>query len=575
MKPAAKAKQRAPKAPPITTSAAREEKPADALAVTGASDLPGLAASGGVSLTRRIAAISRWRENYNPLRGLSFQRAVYMAESYPRGWMADLQWVYFFIEQTDEDLFALCDRRTSRLLEMDYSAVKKKDADEGLAKEQAAFLEERFDKIDNLYEAIEHLAMASFRGYSHCEKWYNDQGELSHLEVVDQWNCVRDGLKGGWKYNPQALQTSYFALDDALVMPIENFLYRDTRRHINRIALFKFLRQSLANKDWDAFVEIYGIPSGVITGPPNIPTDKAADFEAAAREISEGGSGFLPHGSEYKPNNAPRGTSPFKERLEYLSEKLILAGTGGMLTMLARSGSGTLAGGAHTDVFEQIAKAEARKISELINEQLAVEWLDRQFPGKPHAAYFALSANEETKVGEIVAHITGLAAAGYQVDAEEVSERTGYTVKLRASPADADGEDPIDPAAGGLDGKNSDPESGDPPSVENRRLRIYRRMIRNSVRRQVDAGDAVFTRNAVRKLTKAQTEAVQPMLDRVAAFKELPADQLAGALVKFRTDIPRLHAEARLHAPDIDDVWDQVLGTAMVDGLADMPSKAA
>ncbi len=550
----AKAAASMPANPLETILKPRGSNPADATAVTADDSLPGKTAAGAVSLTKRIAAISRWRENYNPLRALSFPRAVTMAESYARGWMADLQWTYSYIEQTDEDLFALLERRTSRLLEMDYAAVKKKDADKGLATEQAAFLEERFNKIDNLYEAIEHLAMASFRGFAHCEKWYNDQGELSHLEIVDQWNCVRDGLSGGWKYNPQALQTSYFALDDALIMPAENFLYRETRRHINRIALFKFLRGSLCQKDWDAFIEIYGIPSGIITGPPNIPTDKAADFEAAAREISEGGSGYLPNGSTYTPNDKPRGNSPFHERLEYLSEKLILAGTGGMLTMLARSGSGTLAGGAHTDVFEQIAKAEARKISELVNEQLAVGWLEEKFPGKPHAAYFALSANEETKVGEIIAHVGALALAGYQVDQEEVTERTGYTVTLKPA---ADGQ----PASlGGLDGRSSDPETGDPASVENRR-RILNRAA-------ATGREAIFKANAAAQDLAARRTSFRPVAERLAAILAIedPAAHKA-AVQKLKDDSARLAVQVIGNAPELAGATHEIIGTALLSGM--------
>jgi phage gp29-like protein len=536
----------------------------------------GLDASGSVSLTRRLAAISRWRDFYDPLAGFNVARARALSEDYTRGWMADLQWTYFFLEGTDPDLFALVDRRTSRLLEMDYTvklAKKATDDDDpkakkpapapnseilsplrALAGEQEDFLREKLEKIDNLYEAIEHLAMASFRGYAHCEKWHGDDGEINHLEIVDQWNVIRDGLRGGWKYNPRAWQSGYFALSPDLVIDPANFLSREVRRHINRIALLKFTSKKLAEVDWDAFGEIYGIPSGVITGPPAVPQGKEEEFRAAAEEISQGGSGYLPYGSLYTKNDMPRAGAPFKERLEFLTEKLILVGTGGMLTMIAKSGSGTLAGSAHTDAFEQIAKGEARKISETINKQLVKPWLEAGFPGQPQLAYFDLSAQEETKLGEIVAHIATLKTAGYQVDADEVCERTGYTVTLVPNAPAGKPQ-----AAGGLDGKNSDPATGDPASIANRAL--------------VDAGRAVFDRHAQRRLTTAQTEAVLPLLDRIAALKELPADQFAAGLQALRRDLPRLFAEARLHTPDIAAVWEQVLGTALVDGLADLPSK--
>lgn len=556
---------------------------------TAPAQYAGLDASGSVSLLRRIQAISRWRDFLDPLAGFSAAKARSLAEDYTRGWMADLQWTYFFLEWTNPDLFALVDRRTSRLLEMDYTIKisqkatdRKQDAggevdpaagdapgggDEvakglkSLAQEQEQALRERFDKIDNLYEAIEHLAMASFRGYAHAEKWYDELGNLNHLEIVDQWNVVRDGLRGGWKYNPRAWQTGYFGLDDSLKIDPANFVIREVRRHIDRIALAMETSRRLTNVDWDAFGEIYGIPSGVIIGPPNVQPGSAAmaSFLAAAQEISQGGSGALPYGAQYIKNDLPRGDAPFKTRLEFLTEKLVLVGTGGALTMLTRSGSGTLAGGAHAEVFEQLAKAEARKISEILNRQVTNDWLDEDFPGQPKLAYFAMASEEETKLGEIVAHVQVLSGAGYQVDPGEVSERTGYTVTLKSGSAGSG-----QPKSLSVDGRNADPETGDPANLENRRRMLNRA--------GYDAGAAVFDRNARRKLNAAQAQAMGPLLDRIAALKDIPADELGDAVQKLRDDLPRLYAEARLQSPDVANVWDDVLGTALVDGLADRPS---
>jgi phage gp29-like protein len=550
--------KRTPTPPPSQAAALAVRAPflpEDPTASTEVSDIADpTSPSGGVPLLQKIKAISRWRENYNPLRGLSLQRAIDLSECYYRGWMADLQWLYFFIEQTDADLFALVERRTSRLLEMDYVIKTAKDADKGLAQAQSEFLQEKFGMIDNLYEAIEHLAMASFRGYAHCEKWY-EGGELVHLEIVDQWNAVRDGLRGAWKYNPHAAQVGFFGLDASLIMPKEQFLYREVRRPINRIALLKFLRANLSEKDWDAYIEIYGIPGGVLVGPPGIPAEKAAAYEAAAREIAEGGSGYAPNGSEWKPNDAPRGNQPFAERLSYLTEKLILAGTGGLLTMLTKSGSGTLAGNAHADVFEQIAKADARKISEDVNHQLVEDMLEEGFPGKDQVAYFELASTEETKVGEVVAHVVQLCSAGYIVDPAQVQEKTGYTVKLNpAGPAPDAGKE-----AGGIDGKNSDPVTGDPASIANR----------NSP--AAAAGrDAIFLSASASKLTEAKKKVFAPLAARVAALAAIadPAEK-AKAAARLKADSHALYAEALKGMPAIAEAYQAIIGTALADGLAE------
>lgn len=385
----------------------------------------------------RLDVYNRWRERYNPLRGLTVQRAVTMLEQHQRGEFADPCWAYYFVECTDADLFALVERRESALLELPWhispmSAKWRKDDsraakfDQGLADEQIAALGESYNAIDNLYAALAHMGSASFRGFAHLEKYRRADGSIRHLECVDQWNMVRDLLKGPWKYNPAANATTYAALPGENAVDPAEWVIREERRHVDRLGLIKFIRASLSEKDWDAFIEIYGIPNGVVIGPPNVPEGKENEYKSSAKDIAEGGSGYLPHGSEYIPNSGPRGVNPFRPRLDYLTEKLILAGTGGLLTMLTQSGSGTLAGDAHTETFEKIARAEARKISQLFAASIDADILGRLFPGKPTLAYFELAANDELDPDKIVDHASKLSLAGWRIDTAQLEEKTGY-----------------------------------------------------------------------------------------------------------------------------------------------------
>lgn len=510
--------------------------------ITNAAKAKQATPAGGVSLVQRMRSINRWREAYNPLRGLTLGRAVQLGDAYFRGEMADPMWTLFWIEQTDPDLLALMEARLGRLLEMDYHCKVEKEAakkDKTLADEQIASLSERFEKVDNLYEGIEHLGVAPFRGFAHCEQW-ETAGYLTHLEIVDQWNTVRDGLYGAWKYNPEARGATFRSLAEDNLMPSERFLFRQVRRPINRIAITKFVRQCLSDKDWDAFNEIYGIPSGVVIGPQNVPEDKESDYETAAQDIAEGGSGYLPYGSLYEPNTAARGTQPFEARLRYLSEKLVLAGTGGKLTMLTESGSGTLAGGAHKEVFDQIAAGDARRISEVINRQLSKKWIEEDFPGRKVLAYFELAANEEADVGEVVEHVAKLATAGYQVDPEQVSEKTGYTVTLKPAPV---------PAFGG--------PGGDDPAAT----------VANRATAAAAGRDVMFNAAASSRLTMAEAEALSPLLNRLVALERANDAELPALLARFKADLPALRQAALERMPDIAAVWEEILGSAFVDGV--------
>jgi len=385
-----------------------------------------------------VARANRWRDFYNPFRHLNIQRAISMMEFFRRGWFADLEWMYSYLEQNHDTLMALMGRRLDAIAEMDWDiriADDHPEFDETLADEQASALRGVYDNMDNLTGeggAIEHLATSVFRGFAHVEI----QGDRNapHLEPVMQWNIVRDGYRGLWKYNPDSRLCGFESLPDNLIIDPQNFLIAENHRHIDWIALLIFLRKNLAVKDWAGFIEIYGIPSGVITMAQNAPQDPQgkAQWEQAAKSVAEGGSGAIPFGSAYTPNDSPRGTDPFTPYLKYLDEQLILIGTGGKLTMLTESGSGTLAGGAHEDTFQQIAKAHGKRIAGVFNVQFDRQFLADNFPGQPVLAYWQFA--EESDVDAICAQVTALSGAGLKVDAEEIGERTGYTLEDKPEP---------------------------------------------------------------------------------------------------------------------------------------------
>jgi len=343
---------------------------------------------GGTSSGRMgqiVTAANRWRENYNPLRSLTMRRVVELFELAQRGDTAYLQWTFRFIERRYPTLSALISRCESPMMAFDWDIKIKDDvgeSDMAKAEAQREQLRKAYEQIDNLKEAILHLHLAQFRGYAHLQKHRDPDGSIIHLEPLNQWCICRDGMEGNWWWNPDSRSTSTplqflgkgFCIGGD-TLPLDDFIIRVCPRPIDEIGLVNFLRANLCEKDWDGFIEIYGIPGGVVIMPPNVPQGKEAEYEAAARQIAEGGSGALPNGSDYEANDGPQGVDPFTPRLQHLDEQLILAGTGGKLTMLAESGSGTLAGGAHADTFAEIAEARAQEISELFQRHIDAEIL--------------------------------------------------------------------------------------------------------------------------------------------------------------------------------------------------------
>lgn len=407
-------------------------------------------------LTPPGSAQSRFREQHNPLRGLTLAHAVSLLESYPRGDFADLMWTLgapvLGIETADSDLSAILSRRIGALVEMDWNAKPKtgERIDPQAAADQAAAVHDLIDGIDNLYTGIAHLAGAVCRGFAHCEIIEGPGDTVAELRPVDQWHLVRDGIYGPWKYNPEARQTTYRSLSTQPDLPLDRFLLRQVQRPILHTALVKHIRSLLSEADWGAFSERYGLANGLISMPPDVDSADEAYYLAAAQSYAAGGTVALPDGARLFPNNPDKGsgTAPFRDHLDYWTEKLVLVGTGGLLTMLAESGSGTLAGNAHADTFDQLARADARDIGEIINRQLVIPWLARRFPGQPDLAYFEIAFREEVETSEVVEDAATLAAAGTPIHPADLAEKTGYRLQI-APPATGPAPDDL---AGGLRG---------------------------------------------------------------------------------------------------------------------------
>jgi phage gp29-like protein len=388
----------------------------------------------GLNIETVVNIQNHWREYYNPLRALNMGRAIALYDFARRGLNAELQNVYREMEGLFPTLIGLIERRTSPLLEMDWSiktmAPDKlpKGATPGMADDMASCLQDAYGKIDNLYDAIEWLELGAFRGYAHLEKIYASPGTadltVEHLEPVEQWHWTRKSMYAEWEYVAAATQTNIGA-------PINygQFVIHEVRRPLDRVALVLWMRASLCEKDWDAFIEIYGVPHWLVFMPPNVPKEKEAEYLAASRTIAAGGNGALPNGSSAMAADKPRSTDPFRPRLDWIQEQLVLAGTGGLLSMLAMpTGIGHGATGAHEDAFKKISRMEARKISGVFNTQFDAPLLAQKFPGQPHLAHFELSANEETSASDICGQTLQLSQAGYQVDAAQLTEKTGFTV---------------------------------------------------------------------------------------------------------------------------------------------------
>jgi hypothetical protein len=382
---------------------------------------------------KNLQSASNWRAQYNPLRGLTLPLLVALLESGERGDYARLQWLYRFIEKRNPTLRAVLQRRQGSLTKLDWNVSVAPGAGSdprALGARQAALLRAAYERIENLREAVTFLALAEFRGYAHLERHTDKQGRTVRLQPVPQWFWCRLGPESPWQYNAAA-RPGLPMPGDPVLNPAR-FIYREVPAPIDEIAAIAHVRQSLSQKDWDAFVETYGLPPLFLELPPDIPAEREAEYQAQAEAIIGDARGTVPHGTGiHTVDSGARGQNPFAEHLRYQDELIVLAATGGKLTALTESGSGTLAGTAHQRTFDDLTEAEAATISEIFQQQFDGPLLDAHFPGEPHLASFELAATRTLDPEDIIAQALTLARAGYEIDPRELSQRTGYQLRLR------------------------------------------------------------------------------------------------------------------------------------------------
>lgn len=382
-------------------------------------------------MIRMLGMLSRraQKEGRNPLPFLTPQEARTLYELYRKGQYADVMLCWAALEETDDMLGTVRNRRDSALAEMtddvkvDAKAIGRHPDLKTLAEEQQQCLAEYFAKVDNLRDAWRFLGSATFMGYAHLEA-VTSLGRITY-EPVNQWLMARPVRDGNWYYNESADRScaKLESIDE------NRLIIRECLRPVDLPAMFAICAKAHALDGWDGFIDVFGNPAIFFKYPPNTSDEKAREYDRIAEEMIGDGRGGYPDGGDIKTvETTARGGDTFQQRCQWCDKQILRCGTGGELTVMAEAGSGTLAGNAHQETFRMLAAGEGADISTCINRQESRRVLDRNFPGKPHLAYWALEYEEAEDVGNKVDNICKLAAAGYRANDDEVSETTGITV---------------------------------------------------------------------------------------------------------------------------------------------------
>jgi Protein of unknown function (DUF935) len=381
-------------------------------------------------------------DQINPLRGLNSAGLVALQELAMLGYFSRLQWTYFFIEKKSPVGRAVKRRLLSSLSGLDWTIKLNDTGDDAdkkaLAEKQQTDLLAAYNKISNLRAALTFLALADLRGFSHCNKIYAgatdsrtgrpfnedlDPWDVVELRIVDQWFWSRKGFYGDWLYNREARETNTGDPID-----LAQYVIHRVDDPADEIIAEIEIKRRTNDADWDGFLEDYGIPAQFFVLPPNVPKEREAEFQRAAELAISAARGSVPNGTTMLSPAATLsgGAGVFKERLQYLDEQIVIAGTAGKLTVLSEAGSGTLAGNAQKEAFDEIAQAILNQVATALHKQFDEPLINRLYPGKPVLAYFEFAQINVKDTSEVFDDAAKAQTAGFAMEEEELSERTGY-----------------------------------------------------------------------------------------------------------------------------------------------------
>ena len=379
--------------------------------------------------------VAIWRQYYSPLMGLNMARIVQMLQAAEQGFMPDLQWAYRFIEKRDATLKSVKARRTSAIkkLKWDVKIKDGDDVDQELAQAQQQLLKQIYNGISNMTKAVEWMSTAEFRGYAHLEKHYGPDGSINKLEPVPQYHFCKRWPSAKFLYQEKALNTT-----NGVELDESDWVIRIVDAPIDEIGIICFMRKNLSQKDWDGFVETFGIPPIFIELPQGVGlTD---EYQAMADRVIANSRGVIGNGSKVQTVDVGmRGQTPFKPHIDYQDSQIVLAATGGLLSSLTGADApvvgNTGESNSNEKIFDEIARGEAMDISEVFQNWIDIPELKRVFGDDvPILAYFQLAHQQVAEQPDIIGDAVRLGGVGLQIDPKQITDQTGYNLARLAQP---------------------------------------------------------------------------------------------------------------------------------------------
>lgn len=368
----------------------------------------------------------QWYEYWDPLQGADLSTLVEARNEARRGAFARQMLIWDEIIYSDGLLGMLY----SRLIESVAMQGWKIDAadDSPEAQRQKNALEEFYHSVNGLQQSFGQLASAMFYGYAHLQ--YIEDSWGRRFEFIPQRYWVRPGELNQWQFNPQC----YIGVDTGESVEEETLVVMEHRYPILFPAARASFERNHAKITWDNHMDRYGSAPVIINAPKDASPAVMDAMERACEQLKSGASVVLPPESPAAPLNASNiNENYFLSRINMADKDQVRFVMAGTLTVLNESGSGTLAGSAHTDSWNAVVSAVCSKVAEAFNTAISPLILG---DGEPLARLHITFDTVQTPLQK-AEEIAALADGGVRPEKTEIEEKIGMSIEDSREPVPA------------------------------------------------------------------------------------------------------------------------------------------
>ena len=368
----------------------------------------------------------QWYEYWDPLQGADLSTLVEARNEARRGAFARQMLIWDEIIYSDGLLGMLYSRMVESVAMQGWKIDAADDSPE--AQRQKNALEEFYHSVNGLQQSFGQLASAMFYGYAHLQ--YIEDSWGRRFEFIPQRYWVRPGELNQWQFNPQC----YIGVDTGESVEDETLVVMEHRYPILFPAARASFERNHAKITWDNHMDRYGSAPLIINAPKDASPAVMDALERAGEQLKSGATIVLPPESPAAPLNASNiNENYFLSRINMADKDQVRFVMAGTLTVLNESGSGTLAGSAHTDSWNAVVSAVCSKVAEAFNTAISPLILG---DGEPLARLHITFDTVQTPLQK-AEEIAALADGGVRPEKTEIEEKIGMSIEDSREPVPA------------------------------------------------------------------------------------------------------------------------------------------